>query len=667
MSPLRGGNIMKKAIGVDFFSQVLMPSWIERHKDTLYFVGIKANVENNNYEKNIYQLKDGVVRQLTRSNDVGAYECHEHGLRFTKNISKEPWCPKTCIYELPYDGGEAMEVRQLPYALTHIEWIDDDHFFFTARINLKMQRLMASGMEEKEAAKKMTKDLEQAREFVEVPFWSNGGGDISEIRTVLFYYNDGQIEKLSSDDENISIETYSKESSTLYYTKRVIENGLAHTYNTLHSFTLNDKMHHDHLLFNKEIYYGSVHMMDDNQALLSAGLREQYGNNENAQYFIWNLTEDTVKKVYNGDPYGGGNSVGSDIKMGGHASKPVFTEDGFYIISTVEDHASILKIGYDGSVCPVNKGLEMIQEMIPEKDGFTVIAMVENHAGEIYHLDFDGTLTPLTKLNAHLEEEYQYHTPKTITFTNENGLTIKGWVILPDDLKEDEKCPAILDIHGGPKTVYGPHFFHEMQWFAARGYAVMFTNPTGSDGRGNEFSDIRGKYGTVDYRDLMTFVDEVLKAYPCIDEHRLGVTGGSYGGFMTNWVIGHTHRFKAAASQRSIASWMIFENTSDIGYTFGTDQMQGDQWHQLQLLWDQSPIQFAPNVKTPTLFIHSDEDTRCWMAEGISMFYALKRHGVDSKLCLFKGENHELSRSGRPQNRIRRLEEIIGWMDRYLK
>ena len=147
----------------------------------------------------------------------------------------------------------------------------------------------------------------------------------------------------------------------------------------------------------------------------------------------------------------------------------------------------------------------------------------------------------------------------------------------------------------------------------------------------------------------------------------MGVTGGSYGGFMTNWIIGHTRRFKAAASQRSIANWISFFNTTDIGYYFGEDQNAATPWSDLKKVWDQSPLQFADQAVTPTLFIHSDQDYRCWMAEGLQMFYALKYHGVPARLCLFKGENHELSRSGKPLHRIRRLKEITQWMDRYLK
>ena len=237
----------------------------------------------------------------------------------------------------------------------------------------------------------------------------------------------------------------------------------------------------------------------------------------------------------------------------------------------------------------------------------------------------------------------------------------------PVGYDESKSYPAILDIHGGPKTVYGTCFMHEMQYWANEGYFVFFCNPRGGDGRGNEFADIRGRYGQEDYEDIMAFTDYVLWSYPQIDKSRIGVTGGSYGGFMTNWIIGHTHRFAAAASQRSISNWISMEGTSDIGPYFGLDQAGGNAWERQDQAWWHSPLKYADKCTTPTLFIHSDEDYRCWMVEALQMFSALKVHGIESRVCLFHGENHELSRSGKPEHRIRRLKEITDWFNHYLK
>ena len=206
-----------------------------------------------------------------------------------------------------------------------------------------------------------------------------------------------------------------------------------------------------------------------------------------------------------------------------------------------------------------------------------------------------------------------------------------------------------------------------MQVWANKGYFVFFANPRGSDARGDEFAFIRGKYGTVEYQNLMDFTDCVLARYPQLDASRLGVTGGSYGGFMTNWIIGHTHRFACAASQRSISNFVSMEGTSDCGRTFVDGHLAAHTTQDVAKVWAQSPLSAADQCTTPTLFIHSEEDYRCWKIEGLQMFNAIRSHGVEARLCLFKGENHELSRGGKPKNRVKRLQEITRWMDHYLR
>jgi dipeptidyl aminopeptidase/acylaminoacyl peptidase len=203
-----------------------------------------------------------------------------------------------------------------------------------------------------------------------------------------------------------------------------------------------------------------------------------------------------------------------------------------------------------------------------------------------------------------------------------------------------------------------------MQVWANEGYVVMYANPRGSDGKGNAFADIRGKYGTIDYEDLMAFVDEVVKTHN-IDPEQLYVTGGSYGGFMTNWMVGHTDRFKAAATQRSISNWISFYGTSDIGYFFAADQTDGHPLKDFDKLWEQSPLKYALNIQTPLLFIHADKDYRCPIEQAQQLHAVLMNEGVDTKLVWFKDETHELSRSGKPEARIRRLEEISAWFKRY--
>ena len=173
--------------------------------------------------------------------------------------------------------------------------------------------------------------------------------------------------------------------------------------------------------------------------------------------------------------------------------------------------------------------------------------------------------------------------------------------------------------------------------------------------------------GKIDYEDFMDFTDEVIRRYPDLDEKRIGICGGSYGGFMCNWMIGHTDRYAAAASQRSISNYLTKSLCTDIGFNHNMAQLGTDPWQGFDTVWATSPLKYAPNAVTPTLFIQSDEDYRCWMSDAVQMFNALQLNGTPTRMTLFHGENHELSRSGKPKNRLRRLQEIGDWFEKYLK
>ena len=297
---------------------------------------------------------------------------------------------------------------------------------------------------------------------------------------------------------------------------------------------------------------------------------------------------------------------------------------------------------------------------------FVLVAAKDLDLPEMY-LWQGGELERITHFNDAVSAEWELSVPEAIHVLDRDGIEIDGFVLKPAGYQPGQRYPGVLHVHGGPKMVFGPGFHHEMQLWAAQGYFVFYCNPRGSCGKGNEFADLQGKYGTVDFNDLMDFTDAVLEQFPDIDPSRIGVCGGSYGGFMTNWVIGHTDRFRCAVSQRSISNYFGDYLLSDIGYYYVPDQQLGTLWDHPERLWQASPLTYADRVTTPTLFIHSDKDYRCTLANGLEMFAALKLHGVETKLCMFYGEDHGLSRTGTPSNRICRMEEILSWLDKHLK
>ncbi|MFW6319732.1 MAG: alpha/beta hydrolase family protein, partial [Bacillota bacterium] len=306
-----------------------------------------------------------------------------------------------------------------------------------------------------------------------------------------------------------------------------------------------------------------------------------------------------------------------------------------------------------------------IEGVLDMDDKIIINAMQGQTLQALYELNIESkSLTQLTDFNNHAFDNMYVAKPHVLEVKDDQH-TVKGFALLPENYDASKHYPTILDIHGGPKTVYGQIFYHEMQVWVNKGYIVLFANPRGSDGKGDEFADIRGKYGTIDYDDLMNFVDLAIDTYKGIDTENLFVTGGSYGGFMTNWMVGHTTRFKAAVTQRSISNWISFYGTSDIGYYFASDQTDGHPIKDLDKLYEQSPIKYAMDIKTPLLFIHSDKDYRCPMEQAQQLYAILKTNNIDTQLLWVKDETHELSRSGKPHARLKRLDAILDWFETY--
>ncbi len=248
-----------------------------------------------------------------------------------------------------------------------------------------------------------------------------------------------------------------------------------------------------------------------------------------------------------------------------------------------------------------------------------------------------------------------------------DGNQIQGWVLKPPGFDPTKQYPSILEIHGGPQTQYGNYFMHEFYTLAAAGYVVHFCNPRGGRGYGEEHTRaIYTSWGGADYDDLMAWTDYVADK-PYIDKNRMGVTGGSYGGYMTVWIIGHTQRFQAAVAQRCVSNFVSMWGSSDFNWQFQQELNNKPPFEDLQKFWDHSPIKYIGNAKTPTLVIHSENDHRCPIEQSEQVFVALKRLGVNSEMVRFPDEFHGLSRSGRTDRRIVRLNHIVRWFDRYLK
>ncbi len=273
---------------------------------------------------------------------------------------------------------------------------------------------------------------------------------------------------------------------------------------------------------------------------------------------------------------------------------------------------------------------------------------------------------PLTALNRSLLDEVVIVAPEEFEVEADDGVKIHGWLMKPPDFDPSKRYPAILMIHGGPHAMYGRVFFHEFQLHAAEGYIVAYTNPRGSVGYGEEFARaIKGDWGNRDFKDLMTVAD-YLASLPYVDPSRMGVAGGSYGGYMTNWIVGHTDRFKAAITDRSVVNLVSMGGTSDFPL-IPNRYWQGNFWDEPQKLWECSPLAYAGRIRTPLMIVHSEGDLRCPISEADQLFSALKRLGREVLYIRYPQESsHGLSRSGPPDLRRDRLERYLAWWKEHL-
>jgi dipeptidyl aminopeptidase/acylaminoacyl peptidase len=286
---------------------------------------------------------------------------------------------------------------------------------------------------------------------------------------------------------------------------------------------------------------------------------------------------------------------------------------------------------------------------------------------DLYVADLDGrNERQLTHLNDQLTKQLELMTVERVPFKGADGWDVDGFFMKPVRWTPGRSYPMVLTIHGGPAGMFGFDWYHEFQVYASRGWAVFFTNPRGSTGYGEKFErGIELNWGGRDYIDIMNGVDAILAKYSWIDRNRLGVTGGSYGGFMTNWIVGHTDRFKAAVTLRSLSNFLSDDGTRDGAYGHA-DDFQGDIFEKFDAYWNASPLKYARNVKTPTLVLHSDMDFRVPIEQGEQWFRALQHFGVPSEIVFFPRENHNLTRTGEPKHLVESLNWQVYWFDRYL-
>ncbi|HVD47379.1 MAG TPA: prolyl oligopeptidase family serine peptidase [Candidatus Limnocylindria bacterium] len=360
------------------------------------------------------------------------------------------------------------------------------------------------------------------------------------------------------------------------------------------------------------------------------------------------------------------DTVISDMRGGHGGFRLRWSKDGnrVYFLSSGPGVTSLYSCDLDGNVWPEAGGSRRIFDFDVKPGAFALCASDASNPGEL-HIVMQGAEARVTDLNPWLRERYVAQ-PERHQFTAPDGWVIEGWLLKPEKFDAGKLHPLVLAVHGGPHAQYGWAFFHELQILAGMGYLVLYTNPRGSDGYGERFrKEVVRDWGGKDYIDLMAAVDQLIERTGAVDTNRMGIGGGSYGGYMTNWVISQTGRFAAAVSMRSISNLVSEYAQHDI-VIWGTLELGPPPWPDLDELWRRSPIRYVQNIKTPLLLTCGEMDLRCAISQSEELFGAMRLLGKTVELVRFPEESHDVSRSGRPDRRVERLRRIAGWYERFL-
>lgn len=639
--------------------------------DAIAFLQAQPQEKINDYCRNIYLLKDGVVTKLTDEGNIGMFfwEDDTHILYPTRKTDEENEIaksgkPYTCFYRLNINDKTTEFAYSFPLFVSDIRFLDNGKFLLRTRVDAHNPDVHKMSDEQLAEYVKNQKTDPDCVVLEEVPFRAHASGFISKKRSGLFLYDptDKSIERLISQD--FMLRGYDVCDNMLYYFGETI-NTVATYHDVIYKCNL-DTLETEQIL--DQTYGINLVKVWGDSLLVGATDFSHHGHSESNWFYMLNLKTNEFSLL--AENYSRArNSVGSDgrLLIGIGAAKTLqLYKNEYYFGTSVDGNFIIRKLNLNGDISDVLNYIGCVDDYVIKDDKILFVGLIENKLQEIYLSDMEGNYTQLTSINEQaLEDKYVGKREKLVI--NSAGWDVTGWVIPPINYDPTKKYPAALVIHGGPRTVDGECFYHEREVWAGEGYFVFFCNPYGSDGYGEEFADQRGKYGTIDYQNIMDFTDAVLEKYPAIDKSRLCETGGSYGGFMTNWIITHTDRFCCAATQRSVSNWVQFVAESDIGLNFGADQHAAIPFTEEgnESLWKHSPLKYVRNIKTPTLVLHGDDDTLCPISNGYAMFTAMQYLGIDSRMIVFKGAHHDLSRSGKPSQRIRRLKEITNWFNKY--
>ncbi|WP_227395797.1 S9 family peptidase [Jeotgalibacillus aurantiacus] len=640
------------------------PRWSPDGKEVLY---VKTHIDQgeHTYVSNLFHfdVESGESTQWTYGD---------------KRVSSPRWSPdgkkivflssrsgKNELYVLSKSGGEARKLTDTDHGVSNPVW---------APCGTKIAfNVSVKPGDSLKAEKKDEKEDKKLKPYVAdtMKYKADGAGllDEKERQIAVLDLKTEEAELITEGENSYSLLDWSPEGEWLAYVTDADEKNKDFSFNNelyLHSLKNGEKQK----VKTAEGYTGFGKWSPDGSKFAYTASGRTYENATHSEIWVYDPSLKTSQCLTEGIDAPVGDYAVADIQQGAGVPGLVWNDNNsFYFVLSDQGNVALYYGSLEGEVYPALEGSHHVYGFDVHGPTQQVAAAISTNTnpGDLHILHIpNGKNEKVTDVNEKLLNEVEIVQPEDVQYESTDGFTVKGWMMKPAGFEEGKKYPLILEIHGGPHAMYANTFFHEMQLLAARGYAVLYVNPRGSHGYGQTFVDaVRGDYGGGDYRDLMAAVDGALEQFDFIDQTRLGVTGGSYGGFMTNWITGQTDRFKAAVTQRCISNWISFYGVSDIGYYFSEWQIQADLGD-IDTLWKHSPLAYADNIKTPLLILHSEKDYRCPIEQAEQLYIALKRKEKTTRLVRFPESDHNLSRTGKPHLRLERLNHITGWFSEYL-
>lgn len=570
------------------------------------------------------------------------------------------------IYLLPFGGGEAQRLTELKGSIGSMSWSPD-----SKRLLLQFREKSAEALqrEEDEAKKKLGI---VARRITRVDFRSDGAGFLPDEHWHIWTVevDGGEAKQLTSSEYDEFSPRWSPDGKRIaFVSNRSKQPDLTPELDDVFMMTLEDG--EPQRLPTHEGAKTALRFSPDGRYLSYVG-RMGTGNwwRHSRLWIVASDGSEESRNLTDSSIHVSNSTIGDVADR--PLTAPFWSVDSgtLYFQASHHGNTELKCVDLQGNVQDVLNEDGVYSNISLSQDGQTLAYLWGNfeEPGQLWCSDISGSnKRRLTDVNRDWLDEIELGEVETVWITGEDGNDLQGWILRPPGFDPSQKYPSILEIHGGPWLQYGHIFMHEFYALAAQGYVVHFCNPRGGHGYGETHSKaIEQRWGDRDYADVMAWTDHVAKQ-PYIDTERMGVAGGSYGGFMTLWIIGHTNRFAAAVAQRVVSNFISFWGSSDVGLYFEDPWAAGcAPWEALETYWRQSPISHIANARTPTMVIHSEQDMRCNSEQGFQTFLALKRLGVETELILFPEESHGLSRAGRTDRRVARLEHMQRWFDAHL-